>query len=149
MDFVYQVISKFHMDLWKQSDINFALWEKKRKCVIWKTSFPLRNKFKAKFYWSIVALQWCVHFFCIAKWISYMYTYIPSFLDFLPVLITTEHWIIPCPIHRFSLVIYLYRVSIVYICQISIFQFIPSTLLSPLSSIHLFSMSVSLFLLCI
>ena len=28
-------------------------------------------------YWSVVALQCCISFFCTAKWISYMYTYIP------------------------------------------------------------------------
>ena len=35
------------------------------------------------FYWSIIALQ-CVSFCCTMKWISYMYTYIPSLLDFPP-----------------------------------------------------------------
>ena len=28
-------------------------------------------------YWSIIALQWCVSFCFITKWISYTYTYIP------------------------------------------------------------------------
>ena len=36
------------------------------------------------FNWSIVVLQCCVSFYCITKWISYRYTYIISFLDFLP-----------------------------------------------------------------
>ena len=38
-----------------------------------------------KIYWSIVALQCCASFCYTAKWISYMYTHIPSFLNFLPI----------------------------------------------------------------
>ena len=34
---------------------------------------------------GIGALQFCVTFYCTAKWISYTCTYIPSFLDFLPI----------------------------------------------------------------
>ena len=44
---------------------------------------------KINFYWSIVALQCCVSFSCTATWISY--TYIPSFLDILPIWVTREH----------------------------------------------------------
>ena len=41
--------------------------------------------FKINFYWSIATLQCYVSFCCRANWISCMYTYIPSLLDFLPV----------------------------------------------------------------
>ena len=39
---------------------------------------------KKKMYWSGVASQCCVSVYRTAKGISYMYTYIPSFLDFFP-----------------------------------------------------------------
>ena len=34
--------------------------------------------------WNKIALQCCVHLCCTMQWISYMYTYIPSFLSFPP-----------------------------------------------------------------
>ena len=36
------------------------------------------------FYWSIIALKYCVSFCCTAKWISYMNIYIPSFWIYFP-----------------------------------------------------------------
>ena len=39
--------------------------------------------FKINFYWSLVGLQCCVTFYCIAKWISSVHRCIPSFLDHL------------------------------------------------------------------
>ena len=57
--------------------------------VRWST--VRKMEFKKKFYWSTVAVQYCVHFSCTGTWISQMYTYIPSFWDFLPIQITTVH----------------------------------------------------------
>ena len=45
------------------------------------------------FYWSIVDLQCCVSFWCTAKWISYTYTYIHSFLRSFPIQAITEYWV--------------------------------------------------------
>ena len=51
-------------------------------------------------------LQYCISLCCAAKWISHTYTYIPPFLDFLPISVTTEHWIeSPVLYSRFSWVI--------------------------------------------
>ena len=63
-------------------------WEVRYHCffkvliaLIFSSRFII-STFTINFYWSIVALQ-C--FCCIAKWISYMYTHIHSFLDCAPV----------------------------------------------------------------
>ena len=45
--------------------------------ILW---IGIRNFFFFKhLYWSIIALQWCVSFCFITKWISYRYTYIPIY----------------------------------------------------------------------
>ena len=46
--------------------------------------------FKINFYWSRVALQRCVSFYCTAKWISCTYAHT---LLFLPMYVTTKHWV--------------------------------------------------------
>ena len=68
------------------------------------------------FYWSIVALQCCVGFYCAAKCISYTYTYISSFLAEFPVLYS-----------KFSLVIYFIFVCVcvcvrAHTCSLSHFR---------------------------
>ena len=73
-------------------------------------------------------------FYCIAVILynSYSYTHICSFLDFFPIMVTTEHWVeFPVLYSRFLLVI--------YFMSISVSQFITLPL-SSLVSICLFSM---------
>ena len=54
----------------------------------------------------VLYLLYSVVLFSIAKWINYMYTYMPSCLDFLPIQVTTEHRVeFPEIYSRFSLVV--------------------------------------------
>ena len=67
------------------------------------------------FFWSIVALQCCVSFCCMANWISYAYTYIHSFLELLPIRSPQiiEHWVeFPVLYSTFSLVTYFIHSSV-------------------------------------
>ena len=78
----------------------------------WKRIFKNVNLLIA-FYWSIVALQYSVSFYCIAKWISHKCTY-PLPVDFLP---TVQLSRVPCAVYnRFSLVIYcIHSINSVYV----------------------------------
>ena len=46
---------------------------------------------KKIFFWSVVGLKSWVSFCCIAKWISYTYKYIHSFLDSFPIYVITKY----------------------------------------------------------
>jgi len=76
-------------------------------------------------YWGIIALQWCVSFCFITKWISYTYTYVPiclpscvslpPTLPIPPLQAVTKHRAnIPVPCGCFPLAIYLTTFVSVY-----------------------------------
>ena len=92
-----------------------------------ETFFFVISFFKS-FYWSIVSLQCCISFYCTENLISYMYTYIPSFLDFFPILVTKKHWIeFPELYSRFSLVFcFIHSTNSGYM-SMPLSQFIPPT----------------------
>ena len=67
-------------------------------CVVWflgvskESLLIFFHCYFCLFYWNIVALQCWVSFCCIAKWISYMYTYTSLFWISLPFR-SPEHWV--------------------------------------------------------
>ena len=79
------------------------------------------------FYWSIVALQCCFSFYCTEKWISYTYTYIPSFFGY-PSHLGHHRALVEFPVlyNRFLLVIYFMHSINNISVSISVSQFIPT-----------------------
>jgi len=65
------------------------------------------SQYSASFLLAHSCIQCCVRFCGTAKGISHTYTYIPLFLDLLPIYVTTDHWVeFPVLYSRFSLVIW-------------------------------------------
>ena len=58
-------------------------------------SLKLSLWFFKTLYWNVsrVDLQCCISFRCIAKWFSYTYTPVYSFLYSFPIQVVTEHWV--------------------------------------------------------
>ena len=72
--------------------------------------------FIINFYCSILAFQCYVSFYSTAKWISYICIYPPPFWIFFPSR-SPQSTEFPVLHNQFSLVMYLHRVSTVYMCH--------------------------------
>ena len=99
---------------------------RKELSTVW-TLFTFKIFFKINFYWSVVALQYCVSLYCTAKMVRpYLYMY-PSLLDSLP--LTAPQCVKQRPQHllfsRCSLVIYFMH-SINSVCANSSLPIPPS-----------------------
>ena len=99
------------------------------------------HRFSRQEYWNGVPLpSLCVSFYCTAKWISCMYTYISSFLDSLPIRSRQSRVVLPELYNKGVLVIYyIHNIYSVY-RSIPISQFIPF----PLYPLGVHTMSASL-----
>ena len=71
-------------DIFFGHDANITPLFFKKKKIELNTSFY--SFFFSHLYWSIIALQWCVSFCFITKWISYTYIYVPCHSPF------NDHW---------------------------------------------------------
>ena len=110
--------------------------------------------FSKHLYGSIIALQWCVTFCFITKWISYTYIsphissllHLPPTLPIPPLQVVTEHWAdLPVLCGCFPLAICFTFGSVYMSMPLSHFV---SAIPSPAVSSSLFSKSTSLFLPC-
>ena len=99
--------------------------------------------FYFNFYWNVLDLQYCVSFLCTAEWISYTYTYVHSVFRFFPHI---DHCRVssrvPCAIQE-VLISYLFIHSNVYM-SVPSSPFIPPQPLSPLVTINLFYLLVTI-----
>ena len=132
----------------------FRLVYIKKEVSLWQQHvFNTADTWTFFFYWSIVALQYCVGFHCTAKWISSCCSVTLSSLTLchpvgcsapglLPTEVTKERWVespelcsrLPLGIHSVHSSVY---------TSVPISQFIPPSLPS-LVSLHLFSTPVSI-----
>ena len=100
----------------------------------------MRNAFSEMnlfFNWTIIALQCCASFYCIASWIRYVYTEIPFLLSLLPTSPPSQPSrspqsteLTPCAVQQLPAILHM----VVYTCQCHTPNL--SHLLSPASSVY-------------